>query len=74
MTETPGEAAEQVVAETPGEASAASEAEANPAELQTEAEQSGTIGDAGSPTHNPSEGTDPEGTGLEEGTPEDSGQ
>jgi len=49
-------------------------AEASPAEFATGTEQSGTIEDAGSPTHNPSEGMDPEGTGPEEGTPEGSGQ
>ena len=49
-------------------------AETEPAELQTDAEQSGTIEDAGSPTHKPSEGTAPEGTEPEEGTPEGSGQ
>jgi len=49
-------------------------AESVPAEVETAAEQSGTIEDAGSPTHKPSEGTAPEGTGLEEGAPEGSGQ
>jgi N utilization substance protein A len=58
--------AEPVDAETPVESA--------PAELQTEAEQSGTIGDAGSPPHKPSEGSVPEGTGLDEGTQEGSGQ
>jgi N utilization substance protein A len=43
-------------------------------EVQTEAGQSGTIRDAGTPTHNPSEVTDPEGTGLDEGKPEDRGE
>jgi len=42
--------------------------------MQTEAEQSGRIEDAGSPTHNPSEGTASEGTGPEEGTQEGSGR
>jgi N utilization substance protein A len=57
-----------------GEAAAAEEAE-EPAEVvQTEGEQSGTIEDAGSPPHKPSEGSAPEGTGLEEGTPKGSGQ
>jgi N utilization substance protein A len=60
---TPAEAAE---AETP--------AEAGPAGAQIAAEESGTMEDAGFPTHNPSEGTVPEGTGLEEGTPESSGE
>jgi N utilization substance protein A len=58
--------AEPVDAETPVESA--------PAELQTEAEQSGTIEDAGSPPHKPSEGSVPEGTGLDEGTQEGSGQ
>jgi N utilization substance protein A len=49
-------------------------AETGPAELQTDAKQSGTIEDAGSPTHKPSEGTVPEGIGPEEGTPDGSGQ
>jgi N utilization substance protein A len=48
--------------------------ETETSELSTEAEQSGTIEGAGSPTHKPSEGTDPEGTVPEEGTPEDSGR
>ena len=43
-------------------------------QLEAAAEQFGTIGDAGSPTHNPSEGTGPESTGPGEGTPEGSGQ
>jgi N utilization substance protein A len=47
--------------------------ETEASEFSTEAEQSGTIEDAGSPTHKPSEGTEPEGTVLEEGAPEDSG-
>jgi hypothetical protein len=58
--------AEPAEAETP--------AEAGPADAQTEAAESGRMEDAGSPTHNPSEGSVPEGTGLEEGTPEGSGQ
>ena len=58
--------AEPAEAETP--------AEAGPADPQTEAAESGRMEDAGSPTHNPSEGSVPEGTGLEEGTPEGSGQ
>jgi hypothetical protein len=45
-----------------------------PADVQTEAEESGRMEDAGSPTHNPSEGTVPEGTVLEEGIPESSGE
>ena len=48
--------------------------ETAPAELQPEAEESGTMEDAGFPPHKPSEGLAPEGTGLEEGTPEGSGQ
>jgi N utilization substance protein A len=44
------------------------------ADVATEAEQSGTIEDAGSPPHKPSEGSAPEGTGLDDGTPENSGQ
>jgi len=48
--------------------------EAAPADAATAAEQSGTIEDAGSPPHKPSEGSAPEGTGLDEGTPEGSGQ
>ena len=44
------------------------------ADVETEAEQSGTIEDAGSPPHKPSEGSAPEGTGLDEGTLENSGQ
>jgi N utilization substance protein A len=70
-------AAETVAAEVPGAAApetAEAPAAAEPAELQTGAEQSGTIEDAGFPTHNPSEGTAPEGTGPEEGTLEGSGQ
>jgi N utilization substance protein A len=63
------------LAETEAEAVAAEESvETLSAELQTEEEQSGTIEDAGSPTHKPSEGSAPEGTGLEQGTPEGSGQ
>jgi N utilization substance protein A len=58
--------AEPAEAETP--------AEAGPADPQTEAAESGRMEDAGSPTHNPSEGSVPEGTGLEEGTPEGSGE
>jgi N utilization substance protein A len=62
--------------EAAGEASAGTAApvETEPAELQTEAEQSGTIEVAGSPTHKPSEGTDPEGIVPEEGASEGSGQ
>jgi N utilization substance protein A len=76
-TKLANEATGEATAETPVEtapAAAEESAETGPAELQTEAEQSGTIEDAGSPTHKPSEGTAPEGTGLEEGTPEGSGQ
>ena len=71
----PAEAVVEAEAEAAGEAvpEEATSGEADPVELQTEAEHSGTIGDAGFPTHNPSEGTDPEGTGPEEGTPEGSG-
>ena len=57
--------------ETPEPAEAAAPPEP---QLEAAAEQFGTIGDAGSPTHNPSEGTGPEATGPEEGTPEGSGQ
>ena len=74
--ETAAEAAEPVA-----EADATAVVEAAPAEsaeavteAEAPAEQFGTIEGAGSPTHNPSEGTDPEGTGPEEGTPEGSGQ
>jgi N utilization substance protein A len=49
-------------------------AETAAGELQTGTEQSARIEDAGSPTHKPSEGTAPEGTGLDEGAPEGSGQ
>ncbi|HUB78757.1 MAG TPA: transcription termination factor NusA [Bryobacteraceae bacterium] len=49
-------------------------AESAHAESQTEAEESGRMEDAGFPTHNPSEGTVPEGTGLDEGIPEGSGE
>jgi N utilization substance protein A len=72
-----GEAAGEVEVELPAEAApqgGETEVVANPAELQTGAEQSGRIEDAGFPTHNPSEGTDPEGTGPEEGKPQGSGQ
>jgi N utilization substance protein A len=48
--------------------------ESAPAEVETGAEQSGTIEDAAPPPHKPSEGSAPEGTGLDEGTPEGSGQ
>jgi N utilization substance protein A len=67
-------APEAAPAEVPAEAAAKQAAEAAPAEVQTKAEESGRMEDAGFPTHNPSEGTVPEGTGLEEGTPEDSGE
>jgi N utilization substance protein A len=59
------------------EETAETEPEAVPTESEAvpnEAEQSGRIEDAGSPTHNPSEGTASEGTGPEEGTQEGSGQ
>jgi N utilization substance protein A len=62
------------VAEPADTVAVAEPADSAPAELQTEAEQSGTIEDAGSPTHKPPEGTAPEGTGPEEGAPEGSGQ
>jgi N utilization substance protein A len=70
----------------PAEASGADEAvEAEPAEagepvetvsadVETEAEQSGTIEDAAPPPHKPSEGSASEGTGLDNGTPEGGGQ
>ena len=76
-TKLANEATGEATAETPVEtapAAAEESAETGPAELQTEAEQSGTIEDAGSPPHKPSAGSAPEGTGLEEGTPEGSGQ
>ena len=57
--------AEAVAAEEP--------AEGNP-ELQTEAEQSGRIEDAGSPTDKPPEVSDSDATGLEEGVPKQGGQ
>jgi len=64
--------AEAAVPDEPAEAEPP--AETAPADVQTAAEESGTMEDAGFPTHNPSEGTVPEGTGLEEGTPEGSGE
>jgi transcription termination/antitermination protein NusA len=64
--------AEEVVVAEPGSETAE---EAEPAADATEAgSEFGTMEDAGSPTHNPSEGTVSEGAGLDEGTPEDSGQ
>jgi len=57
-----------------GPAEAEPPAETAPADVQTAAEESGTMEDAGFPTHNPSEGTVPEGTVLEEGTPKGSGE
>ena len=65
--------AEPVEVEEPAEAAAA-ELQTEADGLQTGTEQSGRIEDAGSPTHKPSEGSAPEGTGLDEGTPEGSGQ
>jgi N utilization substance protein A len=63
------------VEEAPAAEEVAPEAEEEPAEIaQTEAKQSGTIEDAGSPPHKPSEGMAPEGTGLDEGAPEASGE
>jgi transcription termination/antitermination protein NusA len=71
----PAEAERVAEAAAPAEAAEAEPpAEAGPADAQTAAEESGTMEDAGFPTHNPSEGTVPEGTGLEEGTPEGSGE
>jgi N utilization substance protein A len=69
-------AAEAVEAETvESEAVEGEQAvETAPAEVETGAEQSGTIEDAAPPPHKPSEGSAPEGTGLDEGTPEGSGQ
>jgi transcription termination/antitermination protein NusA len=66
------EPAVEAGAEAAGEA-VEKPADAEAAGLPIEAEQSGTIEDAGSPTHKPSEGSDPEGTAPEEGTPEGSG-
>jgi N utilization substance protein A len=60
--------------ETAGPAAAEETAEIASAELPNQAEQSGRIEDAGSPTHKPSEGTVLEGTGSEEGAPEGSGE
>ena len=69
-------AAEQVAEAAVADEPAAAEppAEAGPADAQTAAEESGRMEDAGFPTHNPSEGTVPEGTGLDEGAPEGSGE
>jgi N utilization substance protein A len=64
--EDPAEEAASEVAEEP--------AEAAPADLQTEPKQSGTIEDAGSPIDKPLEGSVPEGTELEEGNREGSGE
>jgi N utilization substance protein A len=63
----PAEVQADVVKEVPT-------SEAAPAEVPTEAEESGRMEDAGLPTHNPSEGSVPEGTGPEEGTPEAGGE
>jgi N utilization substance protein A len=65
------------VAEAAAEVETAAEEAASPAveaESQAAAEQSGTIEDAGSPTHNPSEGHGPEGTEPDEGAPAESGE
>jgi N utilization substance protein A len=69
--EAEGAAAEPVEAE-PGEAE--QPAEAVSADIETAAEQSGTIEDAAPPPHKPSEGSASEGTGLDNGTPEGGGQ
>jgi light-harvesting protein B-800-850 alpha chain len=70
----PVEEAAAPVEETSEVAEVEQPVEEAPAGIQTEAEHSGTIEDAGSPPHKPSAGSAPEGTGLEEGTPEGSGQ
>ncbi|HEX3745032.1 MAG TPA: transcription termination factor NusA [Bryobacteraceae bacterium] len=71
----PAEAASPAEAAEPAEAVEASEtAETVPAAVQTEEEESGRMEDAGFPPHNPSEGTDAEATGPEEGIPEHSGE
>jgi len=72
----PAEAGPPAAAGVPNEPAEAepSVAETGPADVQTEAEESARMEDAGSPTHNPSEGTVPEGTGLEEGNPAGSGE
>ena len=64
-------------AESTAEAETAAEEAASPAveaESEAAAEQFGTIGDAGSPTHNPSEGHGPEGTEPDEGAPAKGGE
>src|SRR5579862_4008527 len=71
-----GEAAE-AAPEAPVDEGVTEEAPAAEPEEETAGEaggESGTMEDAGSPTHNPSEGEAPEGTDPEEGTPEGSGQ
>jgi transcription termination/antitermination protein NusA len=60
--------------EAPAEAAPVEATPPETAEAPTGAEQSGTIEDAGSPTHKQSEGSVSEGTGLEEATPEGSGE
>ncbi len=60
--------------EAPVESAGETSVETTAEVAQPEEEQSGTIEDAGSPPHKPSEGPAPEGTGPEEGTPEGSGQ
>jgi N utilization substance protein A len=66
-------AAEAAAAEAEAVVELEQPAEAAPAE-PTAGEESGRMEDAGFPTHNPSEGTVSEGTGLEEGIPERSGE